>query len=61
MWRMIIDIYKLGIGSLYRQKSKQCFHDSLLDNYNLSYLQICNAVIVSILANTTGENFKYRH
>jgi hypothetical protein len=36
---MIADIYILGIGSIYRQISKRCSHNSLADNYNLVHFE----------------------
>jgi hypothetical protein len=58
---MIIDINKLGVGSLYRPRSKSCSRDSLMDNHNLISFERCNSVILHVLAYRTGQIFIYRY
>jgi len=53
---MIADIFKQGFGSLYRQISKRCSYDNLLDNHNMIQFQTWDPVIVNVLAYPLDRN-----
>ena len=59
MWRLIADIYKQGVASLYRQISKRYSNDRLPDDKNLIYIQSCDSVFMSDWTYKTGQNFVY--